>query len=70
MTDEQRQHIDAIVASFDREVRAKYEAGQREHGGNIWTKPGMLRHAKEEVLDLWVYLETLERQLREKGITL
>jgi hypothetical protein len=66
LTDAQQAHIDRIVAEFDQQVRAKYAAGQREHGGNIWQKPGMLQHAKEEVLDLWVYLCTLEQQMEGK----
>jgi hypothetical protein len=43
--------------------RQKYEAGQIEHGGKMWEKPGMLDHAKEEVIDLWHYLCTLEDQI-------
>jgi hypothetical protein len=55
-------HVDRILTQFNRDLKAKYEAGQEEHGGNIWEKPGMLAHAIEEVIDLVVYLYTLQEQ--------
>ena len=60
-------HVSRILNRFNADLRAKYEAGQAEHGGNIWEKPGMLEHAVEEVIDLVVYLYTLKEQ-RERGI--
>lgn len=68
MTVEQATHIDEILREFSSEARAKYEAGQEEHGGNLWEKRGMLTHAIEEAIDQVVYLYTLRRQLRERGI--
>lgn len=55
------------MARFTHALADKYTAGQREHGGNVWLKRGMLREAKAEVLDLWVYLDTLEQQLEERA---
>lgn len=47
---------------------AKYRAGQRAHGGNLWKKP-MLKEILEESLDLLVYTLTLEQQVEEmRGI--
>lgn len=63
MTPEQQAHQDRIVDRFSTEFRAKFTKGQSEHGGDMWRKPGMLQHAKEEVLDLVAYLFTLEEQL-------
>ena len=60
------QHLDAIVTDLTRDLRAKYEKGQQEHGGNLWEKPGMLDHAIEEVIDLCVYLYTLKAQLGKR----
>ena len=67
MTEQQQQHLERMMARFTHALADKYTAGQREHGGNVWLKRGMLREAKAEVLDLWVYLDTLEQQLEERA---
>lgn len=64
MTSAQQAHQDRIVKRFAAEFREKFTKGQAEHGGDMWRKPGMLQHAKEEVLDLVAYLFTLEEQLQ------
>lgn len=64
MTPEQIAHRDRILSKFNAQFSAKYEKGQAEHGGNMWTKPGMLEHAIEEVLDHVAYLYTLQEQLQ------
>lgn len=56
-------HMNRILAQFNADLRAKYTAGQREHGGKLWEKPGMLDHAIEEAIDLVVYLYTLREQV-------
>ena len=66
MTDEQQEHLDRILAAFHADASAKYDDGQREHGGNLWEKPGMLEHALEEAIDLVIYLYTMREQ-REAG---
>ena len=43
---------------------AKYRAGQEEHGGFLFRKK-MLPNVMDEVLDLAVYVLTLEEQLEE-----
>ena len=63
MNEANREHMERIVAQVSADIRAKYEKGQREHGGNLWMKPRMLENAIEEVLDLAVYLYTLRDQL-------
>ena len=62
-------HLARILARVNADMRAKYEAGQIEHGGNLWEKPGMLEQAIAEVLDLAVYLYTLQEQ-RDRKLTL
>ena len=62
MTTEQDAHLARITARLTADLRAKYEAGQQEHGGNLWEKPGMLEQAYAEVLDLATYLLTLMEQ--------
>jgi hypothetical protein len=66
MTQEQQAHLDRMIDGFTTALANKYAAGQREHGGNVWMKRGMLREAKAEVMDLWVYLDTLEQQIEER----
>ncbi len=63
LTSEQREHMEVCISRHDNLLRKKFSAGQAEHGGNLWEKPGMLRHAKEEHADLTAYLYTLEQQL-------
>lgn len=62
MEAEHEAHVALILDKFNADLRAKYEAGQIEHGGRIWEKPGMLEHAIQEVIDLVVYLYTLKEQ--------
>lgn len=52
------------ITRHNRAFREKSDRGQREHGGSIWEKPSMLRHAREEVLDLWAYVDVMEYQLQ------
>lgn len=61
-------HLARILDTLNADLRAKYEAGQVEHGGNLWEKPGMLEQAIAEVLDLAVYLYTLKEQ-RDRRLT-
>lgn len=62
MEPEQEAHLARVTDRLTKDLRAKYEAGQLEHGGNLWEKPGMLECAYAEVLDLAVYLLTLLEQ--------
>lgn len=62
MTPEQNLHCEGIIHKFTSEFREKYAKGQREHGGHMLQKPGMLGHAIEEVIDLVAYLYTLKEQ--------
>lgn len=57
-------HLAAILADQAQAIRAKYERGQAEHGGQMWRKAGMLAQAEAEQYDLAVYLATLRGQLR------
>lgn len=68
MTREQEQHLQSLKESFLREFDAKYRRGQAEHGGSLFEMPmlDLIRNAKEEVLDQWAFLCTLEDQLIEE----
>lgn len=50
-------------------IRAKYEAGQREHGGELWRKTGIIDMAIDEAVDQIVYLLTLRDQLAAAGVS-
>lgn len=64
---EHEAHLARILGQFSADAHAKYQAGQREHGGKLWEKPGMLDRAIEEAIDMVVYLYTLREQ-RDKGM--
>ena len=55
-------HLSRILDAFNADARAKYDAGQQEHGGNLWEKRGMIDNAIAEAIDLVVYLYTLREQ--------
>ena len=42
----------------------KYEAGQREHGGDLVQKV-RLEHLEEEIIDLWHYVYALRLRLKD-----
>ena len=65
MTKKQGEHLKIIEATFMRRLDAKYRKGQKEHGGNIWEKAGMLANAEDECTDFVVYIHTLREQLEE-----
>jgi len=57
--------MNTLVEKFREMHTKKYEAGQEEHGGNLWQKDLMwvIQAAKEEVIDQWAYLDVIERQV-------
>lgn len=63
MTPDREAHLQRMQNKFISLSRTKYENGQIEHGGKMWEKPGMIEHAKEEIVDLWHYITTLEEQI-------
>lgn len=63
MNKEHRLHMESIVEAFSELARAKYRAGQKEHGGQLWNKHGLLDMAIDEAIDQVVYLVTLKQQL-------
>jgi hypothetical protein len=61
-TPETDAHRERIIQQAGADIRAKYDRGMREHGGQLWRKEGLLDMALEEALDLVVYLYTLREQ--------
>lgn len=62
MTEEQEQHLTDIKQAFIKAVDIKYRAGQAEHGGDLWKKPGVLEMLMDECVDFYVYAYTLRQQ--------
>lgn len=65
MTKEQDEHCDSIMIEATERIRAKYDAGVKEHGGNLWEQDGLLEESINEVIDLLVYLLTFKQQLKD-----
>jgi len=61
VTYSQEDHLAGIKVAFDRALDAKYRAGVKEHGGNLWerTPRELVLYAMDECLDQWAYLSTL-----------
>jgi hypothetical protein len=70
VTKGQRAHVGRVLDAHTGIIKSKYRAGQKEHGGNCWEKPGMLAHAMDEAADLPVYLHTLWEQIQEIAVDL
>ena len=75
MTKAQEKHLKFIISEFKRLVDPKYRTGQKEHGGDLWKKKGIIDFAIEEAVDQVVYLltikqqfENLKRRLRRLGL--
>lgn len=60
LTNEQNQHVTRLQSKFSNLLKAKYEAGAREHGGNLWDVDvlDLLYNLRDEVIDAFVYLQT------------
>lgn len=66
MRPEQEQHLEDIKSRFVNFVDFKFRAGAKEHGGDLrdLTAAQLVHAAKEEAVDLFVYLDTLEEKLK------
>lgn len=70
MTQKHVDHMYSLILEFGEEVKRKYPAGQREHGGNLWKKKGLIDMAIDEAVDQVVYLLTLRKQMEDADIVL
>ena len=57
MQPKHEQHLKFILKDITKRIDTKYRKGQKEHGGDLWTKD-CLNEAMDEVVDLLVYLQT------------
>ncbi len=58
-------HAARVSTDIAEAIHAKYLRGQREHGGRITEKAGMLAHVEAEARDSMVYLHVLREQLAD-----
>ncbi len=65
MTPPREAHLSHVLRLQAHRTEARYRAGQAQHGGTLFTKPGMLKEALAESADLAVYLITLEEQMED-----
>lgn len=57
------EHAIAVAQEAAALILHKYKRGQREHGGELWRKKGLLNMAIDEAVDQVIYLLTLRDQL-------
>ena len=60
----QEQHLKFILKEFKRLTDPKYRNGQKEHGGDLFLKKGIIDMIIEEAIDQFVYAVTLKEQLK------
>ncbi len=67
MTNEQEIHLLSITERFKKLADAKYQKGQKEHGGNLWdlSATQLLDEAIAESIDQITYLLTLRDKLNQ-----
>lgn len=65
MNAEHEHHLGQVVDYITEVVGKKYRKGQKEHGGKLWEKSGLIEEAINEVADLAVYLITLRTQIKQ-----
>lgn len=58
------QHAERVASEAHSLIVEKYVRGQREHGGELWRKQGIIDMAIDEAVDQVIYLLTLRDQLR------
>lgn len=62
MTPDRLAHLTRLQTEVVRRMSDKYIRGQIEHGGDLFSKPGILEMAIDEAVDQVVYLLTLKEQ--------
>lgn len=68
MDQQHQEHLKTILKDFCDLASKKYVAGQKEHGGKLWMKAGIIDMAIEEAIDQVIYLFTLKWQIENGTI--
>lgn len=64
MTEPQEAHLEGVKARFCKEIDPKYRGGQRDNGGDLWEKKGVVKMMREEALDQVTYTDVLIQQFK------
>lgn len=62
MSADQEAHLERVKRRVCERIDQKYRRGQKEHGGDLWRKNGIIEMLLDEVADSVVYGETLKEQ--------
>ena len=65
MDAQKKAHLKHCVRRVSKLQIDKYVKGQKEHGGRMWMKTGLLNAALEETADQANYLPTVELQIAQ-----
>lgn len=67
LTEDQKEHKESLITDFIARLEYKYEAGAKEHGGNLWDKDlrWLIENLENELVDAWAYLGTIKEKLDE-----
>lgn len=67
MTEQQYNHLNQILDTFNHRTRRKYEKGVKEYGTNLWeySSTWLLDAAIDEAIDQVTYLLTLKEVLEK-----
>lgn len=65
LTEQQAQSKKSALIRFHELADAKYDEGQREHGGNLWEKHDLIGEIEKEVIDLWFYLQAIREKIEK-----
>lgn len=63
MDGQSERFLDDLISHQAFATDKKYRKGQKEHGGKLWEKPGMLRNIEFENTDQSTYAFALRKQL-------
>lgn len=61
-------HLMSIIEQAIDRIDKKYRRGDKQHGGQLWEKKGIIEMAIDEAIDQVVYLITLKQQIDSKTL--
>ena len=57
---------DQSIDLFNSRAKAKFDAGQKEHAGNLDERV-MFKDIEDEIIDLWFYVQSMKMKCDKKG---
>lgn len=62
------QFLKQSLDRFHNLANLKFLKGMEQHGGKLFEKKDLVFKAKEEVIDLWFYLDALQKEIDDKTV--